>query len=220
MAVHITLTIREQVYNYIKQAIYNGELQPGDWVSEQHFAEVLNVSRSPIREAIKQLIGDGILVDIPNKGCYVRKIEWQEYLDIVEVREMLELYSVRNVVKNLTPELEADFRAIDVHFQEGHELCSTKQYLEYDYQLHDLIVKNSNNDIVLRFYSYLRFLTNCFRLIALRDPNRYESSCREHSEIIRFILLRDADGAVNAMKNHLQLTIHSAGEFADRFSNA
>ena len=69
-----TATIKEQVYQILRQELVRQRYKPGEWLQENEIAERLNVSRSPVREALRMLTGDGLLVEIPKKGVYVRKL--------------------------------------------------------------------------------------------------------------------------------------------------
>ena len=87
-------TIKEQVYEIIKDKILSGELKSGDWLQESKLAESLNVSRSPVREALKELVGEGLLENIPNKGVFVKTLSIKDIYNIFEFREVMEKYAI------------------------------------------------------------------------------------------------------------------------------
>ena len=92
-----TGTIKDRVYDVLRQEIMDGKLRPGDKIVEQNIADRLNVSRSPVREAVKQLIGDGLLLCIPNKGAFVKPLSFKEVQDSNEVRILLEMYAINHI---------------------------------------------------------------------------------------------------------------------------
>ena len=98
-------TIKEQVYETLKQGILSGAFQPGEWLQEAKIAKSLSVSRSPVREALQQLLGDGLAVNVPNKGVYVKKITTKDMQDIFEVRMCFETIGIQKSAQNLTDEI-------------------------------------------------------------------------------------------------------------------
>ena len=91
-----------QVYQILKDEIISGVYQPNDWLQEKDLAAKLNVSRSPVREALRQLAADGLVREVPNKGMFVRAFTPKEITEIFEVRKMLESYSILALKDKLT----------------------------------------------------------------------------------------------------------------------
>ena len=88
-------TIRDQIYKIIRNSLWRGEYTPGQRLQEVELANRLHVSRSPVREALKQLVSDGLVIEIPNKGVYVKKFMVRDIDEIFDVRLMLESYAIR-----------------------------------------------------------------------------------------------------------------------------
>ena len=97
-----TDSIKDQIYEILKDEILSGELKSGEKLVEQAIADRFHVSRSPVREAIKQLTGDGLLENITNKGNFVKKPTVQELNEMQEMRELLEVYAVARAVERMT----------------------------------------------------------------------------------------------------------------------
>ena len=95
-------TIREQVYEIIKNNITSGVYPSGKWLQEMEIANELNVSRSPVREALRQLGADGLVVEVPNKGVYVREFTKELMEDILEARLAIENYAIIRISSQLT----------------------------------------------------------------------------------------------------------------------
>jgi len=95
-------TIRNQVYQILKDDICEGRFAPGQWLQENELAERLCVSRSPIREALRQLASDGLVVEIPNKGVFVKEFTARDIEEIFDLRVLLEDYAISKLQHHLT----------------------------------------------------------------------------------------------------------------------
>ena len=95
--------LRDQVSQYIKEAILQWELQPGDRIVETQIAHQLGVSQAPVREAIRQLEFSGLIEQIPYCGTYVKKVTLEEIENFYQVRGALEILAVRQAVRHITP---------------------------------------------------------------------------------------------------------------------
>ena len=101
MAAKIT-TMRDQVYEILKNNITSGKYRQGQWLQENTLAEELHVSRSPVRDALHQLAKDGLVNEIPNRGVFVREYSLKDIDELFEIRIMFESYAIRAICKNLT----------------------------------------------------------------------------------------------------------------------
>ena len=95
-------TIADQVYSILKKNICEGQYPPGFWLQENELCEQLGVSRSPVREALRRLVSDGLVISIPNKGTFVKEFTCKDIDEIFDMRVMLEGYAIRNSRANLT----------------------------------------------------------------------------------------------------------------------
>ena len=96
------MTMKHQIYQILKKEICDGNFPPGQWLQEKELAEKLNVSRSPVREALKQLVDEGLAIEYPNKGVFVKEFTVKDIEEIYEVRILLESYAIKNSVKTIT----------------------------------------------------------------------------------------------------------------------
>lgn len=119
------MTIKHQIYQIIKKEICNGNYVAGQWLQEKELAEQLNVSRSPVREALKQLVDEGLAIEYPNKGVFVKEFTVKDIEEIYDVRILLESYAIKNSVKTLTS-------------KNIQELMETLQLLVKYYEKNDL----------------------------------------------------------------------------------
>ena len=108
------LPLRDVVFQTLRQAILYGELKPGERLMEVHLAERLGVSRTPIREAIRKLELEGLVVMIPRRGAVVASITEKDLKDVLEVRRTLEILACEVACERITPELRRPERSLDV----------------------------------------------------------------------------------------------------------
>lgn len=198
-------TIKEQVYMIIKDNIIKGTLKPGEWLSENKIAQSLNVSRSPVREALKELSGEGLLENVPNKGVFVKVLGVKDVYDIFEFREIVESYAIKKAIDLITDE------DITVLNQIGSELLSSykskdiNEYCKSDTKLHDYIFIMSDNKIIYEIVNNVFPLVQPFRILSLNNKTRLEESLEEHLSIIKAIKEKDLTMALKLNKMHLEL---------------
>lgn len=201
----IIYTIKEQVYNILKEQILDGTFRPGQWLQEAKIAKDLGVSRSPIREALQQLLGDGLAVNIPNKGVFVKEITEQDMLDIFEVRICFESVGIRRSVENLSDSKMLELQDIKANLIEYYQAGDKKNYIRADSRLHQMIIQLSGNkliqDVSVRIYT----MEHLSRTISLYSPERFVESLEEHIGVIDGLLQGDVDKALHYNEKHLML---------------
>lgn len=202
----INLTIRDQVYKILRSAIVTGEFQWGEQLKESQLAERLNVSRSPIREALRQLSGDGLVVNIPHKGMFVRQITKREIEDVVDLRMILEGRGVALSKENMTPQRRQKFFDIRAQLTASFNHKDMEAYSEADYQLHKEVTALCNNSLIDEMNDRVYLITQLLRVSALKDPDRFEQSYIEHVQFIDAILAGDLEGASRIGRTHLEET--------------
>ena len=134
-------TIRNQVYQILKDDICEGRFAPGQWLQENELAERLCVSRSPIREALRQLASDGLVVEIPNKGVFVKEFTARDIEEIFDLRVLLEDYAISKLQHHLTT---ADMQQLIDCLNEMERLHAQKNlraYTDMDSKLHGLLIE-------------------------------------------------------------------------------
>lgn len=199
-------TIRGQVYELLKQAICDGEFEPGQWLQENELAEKLSVSRSPIREALRQLSADGLVVEVPNKGVFVRKYTVKDIEEIFDIRVLMENYAIDKMAEHLSDEdctqLKNCMKQAETTFAK-QDLAS---YIDADAQLHDLIIKLSGNNFLAIAYERIHLMIQQFRSFSLVDnQQRFNESIIEHREIVENILNHCPERAKDINSHHLAL---------------
>ena len=198
------VTIKDQIYDVLRQEIIEGILRPGDKIVEQNLADRLNVSRSPIREAIKQLVGDGLLTYIPNQGAFVKQLSAKEVQDSYDVRIMLEEYAIKHIDDKLREKYGKQMLKLRKKMEQAMEDLSITQYLLVDRDLHALIIHICDNKVVWNFYEKLWGQIAPFRTISLMSDKRLKLSMQEHINILDGIMEHKDEEALEVLQVHLQ----------------
>jgi DNA-binding GntR family transcriptional regulator len=201
----VILTIKDQVYQIIRQNILSGQLQPGDRINEVQIAKELNVSRSPIRSAINELIGEGLLESIPNKSVRVKQLTEKQIIDVFEFRLFVESYVIEKVIACLDDQIINKLVEFKENFRKKGNAGRLNEYVELDTQFHGFLVECSGNEIVQDSMQRISVLTIPFRVISLTSNSRFQSSIIEHIGIIDAILDHDVSLAETRCREHLLL---------------
>lgn len=198
-------TIRNQVYQILKDDICEGRFAPGQWLQETELAEHLCVSRSPIREALRQLAADGLVVEIPNKGVFVKEFTARDIEEIFDMRVLLEDYAIGKLQHNLTT---ADIgRLIDClnEMERVHARKDLRAYTDMDAKLHSMLIELCGNSLLETMYGRIHSLNQQFRIYSLTSTQRFNESMEEHRNIVHCLLTNNAEEARALNKQHLQL---------------
>lgn len=198
-------TIRGQVYELLKEEICGGKYQPGQWLQEKELAEQFSVSRSPVREALKQLAADGLVIEVPNKGVFIREFTPKDIEEIFDLRVMMESYAIDKIVDLLTEDAKSQLTFCLNQLQNAFEQNQMAQYIQADTALHDLIIRLSGNGFLAIAYERVHIMIQQFRTYSLQDQGRFDESINEHQEIICHILAKEPEQAKEINSRHLQL---------------
>lgn len=204
MVKRTVVTMREQVYQILRDEICAGVYPPGYRLQELELAEHLNVSRSPLREALRQLAGDGLVVEIPNKGVYVKAFTPKDIEEIFDLRLMLENYGIGKSAENVTSARIKRLLELLGELERTFDLGDVKAYTLYDEQLHSEIVALAGNDLVNEVYARVRIMNQQFRVLSLSNAQRFSESFDEHRTIIQSIATGDIASAIEAERTHLE----------------
>jgi len=202
-SVKISTTIKDQVYDLLKENILSGDLKPGERIQEVQIADKLNVSRSPVRNAINKLIGEGFLESIPNKSVCVRKFTHRDINESYDFRLIIEKYAVEKVVENMNDEIADRLRTFRQSFLDNSKIEKLTDYLKVDADFHKYLVQVSGNKFILEALDKVSMMISPFRLMALSLESRFMDSVEEHTTIIDNLLKGDKEAAIASCENHL-----------------
>jgi DNA-binding GntR family transcriptional regulator len=195
--------LHEQVAQNINEMIRKGELRRGQKINETRLCELMGVSRTPIREALRTLNTQGIIDLVPHKGAFVSQFSIQEINDMFEVMSMLEGMCARLAVKKMAA---ADLKKIErLHEKLEHHYRKKdhKSYLEINEILHVLLQKLTGNKTLNEVANGLRQKILLFRHKQLYEPERFDRSIQEHRDLLDAFRKKDSRLAEKVMKKHL-----------------
>ena len=204
----INSTIQEQVYQVIRHEVVNRVFHEGEQLKEADLAQRFNVSRSPVREALHRLAGDGLLTIIPNRGIFVKEMDEKYIIDVLDLRSLLERRAIENSPQRMNEAVKA--RLMDMRGQMARLLETSDTDLnrnaELDTAFHNLIMELNDNTFISEVAAKISALNSMFRNISLRKDERAMESQREHIEIIDAMMSGDTDGAIKCYKSHISGT--------------
>lgn len=197
------LPLRDVVFNTLRQAILTGEMKPGERLMEIHLANKLGVSRTPIREAIRKLELEGLVIMIPRRGAEVAQITWKNLKDVLEVRRALDVLAIELACERMTQdEIVSLYQACE-KFKEATKTQDARIIAEADVALHDIIVASSRNDRLVQLVNNLAEQMYRYRFEYIKDASQHERLVQEHYDMYQSILRKDKESAARAVKKHI-----------------
>ena len=177
------LPLRDVVFNTLRQAILKGELAPGERLMEIQLAERLGVSRTPIREAIRKLELEGLVLMIPRKGAEVLAIEL--------------------ACQRMTEEEINSLEQTQEEFKKAVARGDAMKIAETDETYHDVIYKGTGNDRLVQILNNLREQMYRYRLEYIKDEDKRQILLLEHDKILKAVKMRHVEEAKEAMREHI-----------------
>ena len=195
--------LREIVYEELKRQILIGEIPPGTRMMEVELADVMGVSRTPVREAIRKLEKEGLVTIEPRKGAYASNISIKDMVDVLEVRQGLEGMAAAIASGKITEHQKADLLNVVEKYKAAVDSANLEEIIKYDEEFHSMIISISGNKTLMQVFSTVQELALRFRYIYYDDFNRYESMPKEHQLIEEAIMSGDAEKARVAAGDHV-----------------
>lgn len=206
-------SLSSRVFHTIRENILSGKYATDEELKEKSIGEELGVSRTPVREALRQLELEGLVTIIPNKGAYVVGISQKDIRDIYEIRSRLEGLCARwaavNITKEQLDELEENIYLSDFHSSKGN----SEQVVELDNKFHEILYNASDSKelrhVLLDFHHYVQRV----RKITLAVQDRAVQSNDEHRKIVEALKEHDADKAEKLANEHIMNTIRNMDSY-------
>ncbi len=199
----IGLSLSGRVFVKLENDILNGKYKPGGSLNESKVADELNVSRTPVREAIRQLELEGLLVYIPNKGAIVKGLSSEDVRDIYDIRMKIEGLAAKRAAANITPEQLEELKEV-VEFEEFYtNKGDTNQILKLDTKFHEIIFRASGSRLLNRTLTSFHHYIQRARSLSLEDNERAKKALNEHMAIMKSIEAGDKEKAERLMSKHI-----------------
>ncbi|GLB60296.1 GntR family transcriptional regulator [Cytobacillus sp. NCCP-133] len=199
-------TTKEIVYDEIKNAIFNGNIKGDEVITETILAQSLNTSRTPVREAVGDLLKDGLLVSVPRKGLKVREITPSEKDQIIFLRISIETEGLKRIIPVSKPSQIQHLKELVDLQKQAMEKNDRIEFIELDQKFHRKILffaeQHLLGDILLNLYNLTRLIGHQ----ALAKKGRMEEVIQEHSTIVDALQVKDELQATSLMEQHLKQT--------------
>lgn len=196
-------SLRGRVFSKIREDILSGKYKQNEELREATIGEELGVSRTPVREAFRQLELEGLLKMIPNKGAYVTGITKEDVHDIYMIRSLLEGLCARWATEKITPELmdemEENVYLSEFHENKGH----SDQMAELDNRFHEILYESCDSKMLEHLLRDFHQYVYRVRKLTLASEKRGRASNAEHHEIMEAIKAHDADKAEKLANLHM-----------------
>jgi len=188
----------------LRKFILNGDLKPGDQLIESTIANQMQVSRGPVRDALKQLENEGLVMNIPRKGTFVRNMNKDDFKQIYELRAYLESLAIRLAIEKLNenPELVSSLKNIAKQIGEASKEENVTLIADLDVEFHRAICESSKNQYLIEAWMRIRSLIRLCLITDLYYKNYWKTE-QDHSMIINAIIQKDGKLGEERIKDHI-----------------
>lgn len=194
-------TLREKILETIRDAILKGSLKPGERVSEPELADRFGISRTPIREAFRQLESEGYLVVIPRKGAVVASLSARDIEEFYAIKIILEGFAARMAADKLTVKDLERLEAINERLSQIAKDGDVKTFFRVHNEFHEIFIKAAGNEKLLDMINQLVMRFKRLRLASLSHPGRMEISVEEHRNMIKAFRNKDGERADSLVRH-------------------
>ena len=195
------MTLRERIVESIRNAIVNGQLQAGTRIAEPELADKFGISRTPIREAFRQLESEGFISVVPRKGAIVASLSPQDISNFYDLKMVLEGYAARCAAKVLAPADIAKMETVNRQIEAASQKKDLRRVLDLHNEFHDIFLRACGNEKLHAIVQNMVMQFQRFRLI-LAMPGKIEGSIRQHKEIIEAFRKKDPDTAEELVRKN------------------
>ncbi len=200
------VSLRDRAYQEIKRRINKMEFRPGAYLNEAQISRTLRIGRTPVHQALDRLMLEGLVQVIPRKGVMVESISLDQVLQIIDVRLVNEPFCVGLAAERATP---AELSQLRVLLDSAGPLIRARdreQLMDLDRQFHWKISLAAKNIVLADTISRLHDRSLRFWFISLGDDLQLRRVDEEHRVILDAVVRRDAAGAADAMRHHIELS--------------
>ena len=196
-------TLAERAYGIIKQRIFNFELMPGDRFSELELAQQVQVSRTPLRQALQRLQREGFMQVFPKSGWLVTPLDFDQFDELYDFRVLIECFAVRHLCEAEDRPGLKELAAIWLIPASERE-PDGRRVGQLDESFHSELVKASGNREMFKAHRDLTERIRIIRRLDFTKPRRVEVTYQEHAKILRAITQRRSDEAQRLLRSHIE----------------
>ena len=200
---------KEEIFTDLRERIIQGKLSPGQWLVERELCDLYQISRTPIRENLRNLASLGVVALEPAKGYRVKDLGVEEIVEIFQAREMLEGECARLACLKYSPDFLDKIEILKNQLEEIDVLSDSAHGVSLGKNIHDLIVKTANNRYLSELYEKLSCMAALTRNMTQQAPKIEEKSKEAHLRLLDALSKRDPALSEKCMREHLHSTCRS-----------
>ncbi len=206
----VAAPVRTQVVQRLRAAITGGRFAPGQRLVEKDLCALLDVSRACVREALRQLEAEGLVVNVPNRGLVVSRLTARDAASIYEVRGVLEALAARLFAVRASDEQLAALEAAVDRLAEAYAAGSVERILALKTEFYDTLIAGSGNSVIASILRAINARITQLRRVSLSSPARWPASLGEIRAMLEAIRRRDPEAAFQAALDHVRRAAEAA----------
>jgi DNA-binding GntR family transcriptional regulator len=195
--------LHEQVANRLRQMLVENRIAPGAKLNERELCEVLNVSRTPLREAIKMLAAEGLVELVPNRGAIALQLTEADVLNTFEVMAGLEGQSGELAAERITDAQLAEIRAMHFEMMAAYTRRDLPAYYRLNAAIHRAINAAASNPVLSATYNQVNARLQALRFKSNQDEDKWQRAVQEHGQMIEALTARDGAAMRAVLVAHL-----------------
>lgn len=196
--------LHEQVAQRLRQMLVEGRIAPGAKLNERALSELLNVSRTPLREAIKMLAAEGLVELLPNRGAVAVSLSEQDILDTFEVMAGLEAQSGELAAERITAQELAEIQAMHFEMLAAYTRRDLSAYYSLNSRIHGAISAAAKNPVLAQVYTQVNARLQALRFRSNQDGEKWKRAVKEHEKMIEALATHDAAAMRDVLLTHLR----------------
>ncbi len=202
--------LRRVIAERLRAAILANELRPGEWLRQETLSQKFGVSQTPVREALQDLVGEGLAEHVPYRGIRVLEFQVDDLLDLYACRAFMESKAARHAARNITPEQLKELEGLMNEMERQRAQKNWADYRRLNRELHQAIYTASQHKYLIRTLNQMwsafptMMLGNFAETAATPVPQRGVSNRQEHQAIIAALEAHDGEQAEQLMRRHIE----------------
>jgi DNA-binding GntR family transcriptional regulator len=198
------MMLHEEVVNGLRELLLEGQIPPGARIPERDLCAKFQVSRTPLREALKVLAAEGLVVLLPNRGSRAAKLTAKDMQDLFEVCQGLEGLAGELACERITDEQVGEISRVHSEMTQHYRDGDLSQYYRCNRQIHEAIVQAARNPVLSALYESVTARIRRARYVTPMTPQRWAVAVQEHEAILNALRRRDGVGLAHILRTHLR----------------
>jgi DNA-binding GntR family transcriptional regulator len=197
-------TLHEEIANNLREMIMSGELMEGDKIKENELCDLMGISKTPLREALRVLSSEGLIRLVPNRGSYVTTPTFEEIKEMFDVMCALEGVCARTAAEKMSDHDFSKLEKLHQKLEKNFKHKDQKEYIQQNNLYHTFVQELAGNKTMNQIVNGLRQKILLYRFQSLNLPGRFEQSIQEHRNLLAAFRDNDPEKAEMLMKSHLK----------------